>query len=142
MFLWRWRYQYAPALGDELVKDRSLLLLISIVHFGGVERSSSPTRHNIAIGFQDPLSHFIVFSLCRSKDTAKNLTSEREIASVFTIVTPLVPAELAQVRDVAFFSSHQEMGVPPLKLEQVAGCQVANTSTTFNTVVLEHNRAI
>ena len=123
-------------------KDRLLLLIISVVHFGGVERSSSPTRHNISIGLQDPLSHLIAFSLCRSKDTAKNLTSEREIAGVFTIVTPLVPAELTQVRDVAFFYSHREMGVPPLKLEQVAGCQVANTSTTFSTIVPEHNRAI
>jgi hypothetical protein len=101
----------APSPLDQFVKNFALFNLGWAVDLVNLQWPNGATWDNVPVCLEDPLGHFVALTLGRSKDSAENFTIEGELGLLSPLVTPIVPAILAQIGDVTFGAGQQGVGI-------------------------------
>ena len=131
-----------PSPLDQFVKDFSFLDLDWTVDLGHREQSEGLPGDHLSIGLQNPLCHFVPFSQCRSKDTAKDLLGCWVCCHLVLEVTPTIPLVLTQIGYVTLLSSQCSVSVRTMQLETVFHHKVVDLSSPLKTIVPNDHRRI
>ena len=117
--------------------SKMFLFLISCAACGssvcrGLAGSSG---HNLSIGLQNPLAHFISCTLGWTKDSSQLLFGEREFLLFLPEVAPIMTFAATQTGDVSFITCHSEMVILTMQTEWVSSVWIVSMSVQLHTTI-------
>ena len=132
--------QCPPSPLNQFIKDFSFLDLDWTVDFSCGGWSEVLPGDHLSISLQNLLHHFVPFSQCGSKDTAKDLLGCWVRRHLVLEVTPILPLVLTQIGYVAFFSIQCHVSIHTMKRETVFHSKVVYSSSPLKTIIPKDHR--